>query len=141
MTTVGSVGYALARALKPSTDTAHVVVYIAVPTLNPPMRESKEMTRAEADEFAAELLADGSFLGAPITGLHIGPKSAPVPAPVRRSRERDANAAPFLPNRSRKVRASSKEWRGEKDGTRMDRIAERTVQTIPGGFRNGWYMS
>jgi hypothetical protein len=141
MSTVGSVGYALARALAPAPEAERVVVYIGAPDLDPPVRESKPMPRAEAEAFAAELRAHGTFLGSPISGVHVGEKSAPVSAETAQARERRDNAPHFLPNRQRKVRASAGRWRGETNGSHWERTStENRTQFIETGLRKGWAL-
>lgn len=144
MATVGSVGYALASAIaKAEPTTTEYVVVINVPELDPPVRVSKPMSRAAADSYAGELRAEGTLLGAPICAVDVAPKPETPSDEVLRQRIKArsyANAPAFMPNNRRKVRASDKDWRGEKDGPKIDRTTERITHVIPGGFRKGWVM-
>lgn len=124
MNTVGSVGYALASALAKESAPPEYVVVINVPGLDPPVRVSKPMSRAHADAYASELRTEGTLLGAPIGAVTVAPKPERPSDEVLRQRanaRRTHNAPAFLPNHQRKVRASAKEWRGEKDGSKIDR--------------------
>lgn len=114
----------MAHAMSAAAPPVPHVVFILVPTLDPPLRMSKPGTHAEMQALADELRGT-TLLGAPIAHVHVGPKPQPVAPDVRRQRTLTHNAPAFMPNNRRKVRASAKDWAGEKDGLRIDRTTER----------------
>jgi hypothetical protein len=118
------------------------VVYIGVPELHPPVRESRVMTRADAEQFASELRAQTTFLGARITGVHVGLRSKDMTVPAQRgTRGRTQSTTHYMPNNRRNVRASSGRWRGETSGSHWERTStEHRPQYIESGLRKGWAL-